>query len=337
MMDNVLISSKPAELLNQKVREKIDSRLFLVCNYIPTDAVVFNWDAKFYLGIQNLYKFAIDTSCIIPSLNSYVPITQKGSFSDFRDSINKVRMLRSVIDHNNNEKNGYFEQEQLEQYTTWIREVLKKNQIESEDDFKKLYQELEKLGNKIVSDLNRFIDLVSSDPDRNRIVSEWEDNILRWYSKKQNIYLGQLANIYLANAAAEFGSIRMIPKNGIRRKLDIWIENMLFDDFDRNIERFEYLLKECDKKCPKAVDSIEIKLSVCKKEREDFQKKIESQSKRFMNSSRSLYREYFFMNLVEQLRETMKHYTGGMLPQELLQEDIIRNFKAGSEDFKRQN
>ena len=58
-----VISAERAEQMNQLVRNRIDSHLFLTCNYVPTDVPAPSSSAKFYLGIQDLYKFTVDTSC----------------------------------------------------------------------------------------------------------------------------------------------------------------------------------------------------------------------------------------------------------------------------------
>lgn len=65
-----VISATQANQLNHLVRKEIDSRLFLTCNYTPTEVPALGNSAKFYLGIQDLYKFAVDTSFVIGNLDS---------------------------------------------------------------------------------------------------------------------------------------------------------------------------------------------------------------------------------------------------------------------------
>ena len=63
-MESMLFSNVPAEKLNQLVREKIADHLFLICHYNPYSNV-FAEDAKFIAGCLNLYKAAVDCSCVI--------------------------------------------------------------------------------------------------------------------------------------------------------------------------------------------------------------------------------------------------------------------------------
>ena len=75
-----VISAAQANQLNCLVRKEIDNRLFLTCNYTPTEVPVLGSSAKFYLGIQDLYKFTVDTSFIICNLNKYLPVDTEQSF-----------------------------------------------------------------------------------------------------------------------------------------------------------------------------------------------------------------------------------------------------------------
>ena len=122
-----VISAAQANHLNSLVRKKIDSRLFLTCNYSPTEVPALGSSAKFYLGIQDLYKFAVDTSCVIGSLKKYLPVDTEQSFiRGFQTQIDDIKNLRSVIDHSQSSYDGFFAREHLRCYDSIIQAALEK-------------------------------------------------------------------------------------------------------------------------------------------------------------------------------------------------------------------
>lgn len=316
-----VISVEQANALNKMVREKIDKALFLICNYAPTEAPAPHADAKFYLGIQDLYKFTVDTSCIIGNLCYYVPGDKKSMFSNFRKQIGDIKVLRTVIDHNiDSEYGGFFVREQLESYTNLLHTVLGKLQPEREDDFQLLYDNLETRAAHLLTDLESFINTVAISCDKEVIAENWKQAILDWYCKKQDIYMGQLADTYLANMATEGVVVESIRGYQLRQKLDGWIENALFADLDRKIESCDFIISEHPEYAARAVAEKE--------------KHLQVREQRCIQIGNLSCRDYFFKNLNRQLQETMRTYSGGLLPQELLQADIKRVFSGvGAEDF----
>lgn len=318
-MRDVLITVSQAEDLNRMVREKIDRRLFLTCNYAPTEAAALHADARFYLWIQDLYKFAVDASCIIGNLYYFVPADRKNLFARFRDQINDIRTLRAVIAHNNSKDAGFFTQQQLDAYKDLLCGALGKVQPETEEDFTLLCGWLEKRADRLLADLEEFVRVVAASCEREEIARRWETAILDWYSKKQDIYLGWLADVYLANTVAAGGMNRTHFYN-IRKKLDSWIENALFADLDRMMQSCDYIIKEYPASAERA-----------RAKKEEHRR---ARDRRRENMGNLSCRDYFFRNLPRQLQETLEDYTGGILPQELLKEDIRRRFSGvEAQDF----
>ena len=335
-MSSILVSAEPAEALNRRIREKIDPALFLTCNYAPTTGIAIHWDAKFYVGVQNLYKFAVDSTCVTPALYYFAPEAEKWRFSHFRDLVGVVKMLRAVLDHNNSQVNGFFEQNQLDEYRVWQQRELGKMQAETDQDFERLYRALEQLGEKLITQLTLFVDLVAESADKAAVVDHWKREILNWYCKKQDIYLGQLAVAYMANAAAAGANMNRITAYNIRPKLDRWIESALFADLDEKIRSCEYVIQVC----PAAARQAEEKKEAYRQESEARREEIQRIFSRRQGNGRSTAadcRDYFFMKLCPQLQATMENCGCGMLPQELLQEDINRHFaNVGAEDFSQE-
>ncbi len=326
-----VISAAQADWLNQLVRKEIDSRLFLTCNFSPTEVPALGNSAKFYLGIQDLYKFAVDTSFVISNLKKYLPSDTEPSFiKNFQTQINDIKDLRSVIDHSQSDCNGFFAREYLRHYNNIIHMALNKPKSkdatvvkaklrpETESDFELLYASLKNRADRLLEDLESFIDRVAASNEREEIIARWIAATIEWYSKKRIIYLGQLGDVYQARMAAA-------QKNGtsggyqLCRKLNYWIEQALFADIDKRIEACKFIINRFPEKAKMAEDKLA----------EHRQVRLERETQIGENG-----RDYFFRNLNQQLEETMNGYSGGLLPQELLLADIQRIFdKVHSHDF----
>ena len=336
-----VISAAQANHLNCLVRKKIDGRLFLTCNYTPTEVPALGSSAKFYLGIQDLYKFAVDTSCVIGSLEKYLPVDTEQSFiRGFRTQIDDIKTLRSVIDHSQSSYDGFFAREHLRCYDSIIQAALEKPKNkdetaakvklrpETESDFELLYASLKNRADRLLEDLESFIERVTTSGEREEITIRWIAATIEWYSKKQDIYLGQLGDVYQAKMADAQKSSRLWDRQRtvselhgyqLRRKLNRWIENALFADLDSMIQNCDYIIHNYPKQAKIAMDRRDKHL----------QARREREAQVGENS-----RDYFFKNLRQQLEDTMNEYSGGLLPQELLLADINRIFdKVPSQDF----
>lgn len=337
-----VISAERAEQMNQMVRNRIDSHLFLTCNYAPTEVPAPSSSAKFYLGIQDLYKFTVDTSCIISYLWKYAPPSLERNFvTNFRSQVNDIQALRAVIDHSQSEFDGFFAREYLRHYDSIVWTVLNKRRAkdkiklrpEDEKDFDLLYADLEDRAAKLLGDLESFIEQVAVSDQKADIVANWTEAILDWYSRKQDIYLGLLGNVYQAKMVQKQGTTNAgmstnlsefasgIQGFQMRGKLNRWIERALFADLDRQIAGCDFIINES--KNTKAINVAKAKKEECYQQRQDREELIGEDC-----------RGYFFKNLRQQLEDTMANYSGGLLPQELLQADIKRVFESvGSQDF----
>ena len=109
-MNTPVISAETANRLNRLVQTQIDSRLFLFCNYEPTHSYTISEDAQFLTAVQDLYKFAIDSSGILQYYYRYVPKADQYQFKPLSGILDKIKALRSVIDHNQSAANGMVEQ-----------------------------------------------------------------------------------------------------------------------------------------------------------------------------------------------------------------------------------
>ena len=189
-MESMLFSNIPAEKLNQQVREKIADHLFLICHYNPCSNI-FAEDAKFVVGCLNLYKAAVDSSCMIRRMEKVDWLS--GAFRVDACALHacmaKIQMLRAVWAHDQaKEMDDRAEQD----YCQWVRNILKKDYPESQEDYALLLHELELLGNRLYTVLETYIQHLASYQDHSRIIRKWEQETFRWYSKKTDIFRNQL-------------------------------------------------------------------------------------------------------------------------------------------------
>ena len=356
-MKSSVITAEENRALNDLVR-LIDPILFWTCNYEPTLSYSLSEDALFLTGIQDLYKFAIDTNCVLKGIafNSKYGICKnllndREAAERLRATINVIQTLRAVIDHNQSELNGRISASQIDAYVSWMRACIGKDQPTNQDDFQALNEELRAMGKTLVASSREAIRLIQEHQNRNEIVSKWIEQILRWYCSgtRQEHYRGQLSDYYIATACASQPNFNYdIDPVDLRFKVNGLIMRQTTSRFDaplrkleaerRDIERAsehpssqERALKE---KFPElydlAVENRSNRLVEINAEIEQ----IEAERSRFTASHRNLC-DYFFgqERLYGQLRETMRElqeegtaYT--LLPQDFLQLDIERNCRS---------
>lgn len=156
-MNTPVISAETANRLNRLVQTQIDSRLFLFCNYEPTHSYTISEDAQFLTAVQDLYKFAIDSSGILQYYYRYVPKADQYQFKLLSGILDKIKALRSVIDHNQSAANGMVEQNLIQICATWVERVLGKSEPNMMQDFTILTAELTQMGKDLVQFAENWI------------------------------------------------------------------------------------------------------------------------------------------------------------------------------------
>lgn len=196
-MDNdkhILYSCEESEKINQLIQTKIASHLFLTCNYAPSPYLVQSEDAKFVVGILNLYKFVIDGSIIdkIP----YIIDANMGIIfnkNEFKDKIDVVKALRTVYCHNESEISG--NDHDIKVVNAWMKQIPK-----TVDDYGVLNQQLQRLASDIIAVLYQFVEDASRVKQKAVLIENWENIISRFYQRPstKNILEGQLKKFYIA-------------------------------------------------------------------------------------------------------------------------------------------
>lgn len=325
-MQSILVSSEWANYLNRLVQDNLGKHLFLTCYYEPTIGTYLSWDAKYLIAVQNLYKFAMDSGCIIKDLYGMIPSAHKSEYQFLRESCATIDLLRAVVDHNQSAQNDFFDSERIYRYREWVFEVLQKEEASKTEDYQRMYEALEKLALTLCQMLEKAICYLGQSPQKDSIIDEWERKILAWYARKREIYLGQLASIYDSNVAA--GRKSEIRKKKqyqfqMRGKLDRWIERSylerLRDDIEKKKAVMPYVAKQSRDKCRRMIEEKEEQLASVEEA---------------INNRKGATNYLFDCCLKQDLQELMKSYTGSMLPSELLQADIQRRFdRITADDF----
>ena len=346
------IAPEDVKKLGELARE-ISPMLFWTCNYEPTESYSINEDAMFLDGIQDLYKFAIDTNCVLKSLvyspkNSiYDGLLSEEERKRMRSHIDTIQMLRSVIDHNQSELNGRYSAEYLDSYRRWIRTRLGSDQPTNNNDFAILCDALRDLGEALVSDCELILNRLKRMNNRQGIVDRWVDATIRWYctGTRQHYYKGQLADYYIAR------SLRLrphfldnTPQWRINGKVNSWIRAQVTYEYDRLVAERESIREHIDHPT-----SMELKVKSSHPEIYDAmqdQRRIEMKSistklvsiETDFDRLRAIHMDnkcsWFFdsQRLGNQLRSTIESLESNvesftLLPQSLLQIDVELNFK----------
>ena len=352
MSKRYAITLEDVKNLEDLARE-ISPIVFWTCNYEPTESYSINEDAMFLDGIQDLYKFAIDTNCVLRSLvynskNSiYDGLLGREERTRMRSHIDTIQMLRSVIDHNQSELNGRYSAESLDSYRMWIKTHLGSNQPTSNGDFSRLCDALEDLGTALMSDCEMILNRLRRMSNRQGIVDRWVDATIRWYctGTRQQYYKGQLADYYIARALRlrpQF--LDNTPQWQINSKVNRWIRAQVTYEYDRLMaektsiqEHIDHptamelrvksshpkIYDEMQAQRKQDIETISIKLGL-----------IETDFDRLRAKNADDKCSWFFdsRRLGNQLRSTIESLeTNGesfsLLPQSLLQLDAELNFK----------
>ncbi len=350
-----VITAETGRELNA-LTQSINPLLFWTCNYEPTLSYAINEDADFLAGIQDLYKFAIDTNCVLKGIAFNRPscicpdLLSDGESKDLRETIDLVQTLRSVIDHNQSNYDGKLSSSRLDDYISWIRSILGKSEPTCIEDFGKLNDALKEIGNTLVTSSRKIIKRLAKRPDINAIAERWIDTVLKWYCSgtRQELYRSQLSDYYLAKACACIPNFKEdINSVELRRAVNRWISLQAMGQFEVPLKKLEAERREIVNafESPSSQELVlrenyPKEFELVTENRNERLKEIDSETER-IKAERSAYQakcgnnkiDYFFNSerLNKQFQETLielqKEQAGQtLLPQDFLQFDIERIF-----------
>lgn len=185
-LPGILFANDRAEKLNEIVRTKIDSSLFLFLNYTPDIIKPYSYDGKYLMGVSNLYKLIKDTGWVLEKSGKI--LGSESVVRNLKSCINTIYALRAVQNHNI--WNDYNLPELYKAEKWWYQAGVISQRPVSEDDYQKALTGLEALGSSLIKEVEDFVDNVSklNSPKKEKAIEIWTDAIIGRYTKERNLF-----------------------------------------------------------------------------------------------------------------------------------------------------
>ena len=310
--------------VNKVVQEKISSHLFLTCNYAPSPYMIYGEDAKFVVGILNLYKYTIDGS-IIDKIPSMILIDMEGAFNkkEFGEKINLVKALRTMYCHNESDISG--NDDDVKRVDAWTGK-----RPQSVEDYIDLNRKLQTLASEIDDLIYKFVEAGSKCKQKTVLVSKWEETIASFYRRPstRNILQGQLKKFY----SARF-NIQDID-SGLNYKVAMCVKQYYIGELEVELEkareRCKILSAQSRRIVQPIVDAAETKLL---KRKSEILKRLGKSEKGMADLDKKpyMYLEYYLNELPQRIIDFMNstadtNVYGTLLPQDIVQYIVKQDF-----------
>lgn len=331
-MNNILFKKDGAEELNAQVQRLIAPYLFIICNYEPCVNWMSGEDAKFLIGINNLYRFCIDAgllNSILKLVKEMFPGKKNEELTkELRQDLKTVNTLRTYFVHNVSAENG---QDDIRLYSeTWLAKKTGSPDIKH-CDYSKAVDALENMAERIYCNSENLIKELGYCEDRKKVIEGWENLIIGFYSKKSGMKIleAQLCNAYLARCKNN----SMLGENNIEYGVTIWCRNYYFQKFQDEISTYEKAQKEyTDLLSKKEMLSIKCQIDEIKENRKKKEREIKSNLRRSNVNAENIfrYKNYYILEMSKRYRSfipKIKEEQLTLLPQELMQYIIEADFK----------
>lgn len=339
-----ILSAEYAKSVNDKIIERIDDKLFMICNYSPDTYPVFSEKEIFETSINDLYRFAFDSGFVLSKLEIIVKeadLHNQNIGGKLRKTVNRIRTLTERIKalriyktHNCDERNGFFSRIACQSFENAIGY----RKLTCEEDYIFLNTKLlQKIRDSMISDISEFIDNVAllDDEDKSNLTLQWKKEIIAYYCKSHNNhYVGQMIDMMsLQLSQSDFRKINSQNAFAIAKK---WIQNYYhqsvsschnkLEKHKKEMGEIELYLQsnECDEELKRVLLEEKEKSERTIQEITHKLPTVEKNDKLDNDEQFKL----FFDNLSDQLLDIIKtEQYQSMLPQDLLQKHISIYFK----------
>lgn len=321
-----------AEELNAQVQRLIAPYLFIICNYEPNVNWTSSEDAKFLIGVNNLYRFCIDAgllNSILKLVREMFPRKKSEKLTrELKQDLKTVNILRTYFVHNVSAENG---QDDIRLYSeTWLSEKAGFSATKSYD-YSKAVDALENMAERIYRNSEKLIEELGGCKDRKKVIEDWENMIIELYSKKSGMKIleAQLCNAYLARCKNN----NMLGENNIEYGVTIWCKNYYFQKIQDEISICEEVWKKyADSLSEEKMRLIKCKIDKGKKNMKQKEQEIKSNlQKNNVNAENMFrYKNYYILEMSKKYRSfipKIKEEQLTMLPQDLMQYIIEVDFK----------
>lgn len=221
-MVKILFDPQGANALNKLIQSKVAPHLFIVCNYHPDVFSMFSDDARFILGVLNLYKFSIDTSLINrlgqidKKLGGNVRRKYRNSLSELEKCLETVSYLRTFAAHNNDHN------DKIDKTEAWLIHIIHKKQFETIEDYSEALKELNRLGERIYNTVTEILNHMCKEYSKGELCEIFQDYILNFYSVMEENTNTSLFKEELRAAYRARSQTRGVIQD---RSLGLWCKN----------------------------------------------------------------------------------------------------------------
>lgn len=321
-MYNVAFSQNKIDEINSKVKKYIAPHLFVFCNYNPDSINTISIDARFILAVMNMYKLLVDASICSGVFKIADQNFIEYDKREIKDINQRIGMLRSVLGHNLDEKNG--NDEEKKKMEKWFRSVIKKDSPMTEQDYRIALEEIEKYGDTLCEALIEVIEKLSNSDKKEIVVDVWEKTIISFYKRpnSERIIEGQLCLAYQArfyNPSQKMG------------KYDVacWVKKRICHPEEQENESLKDLLKKLNygssayRKIKSKID--ENNISLC-----DKNKQVAELSRKDVDKIGVYdYLTYYVKEIIGKIElKINNNKVDSLLPQSIIQEIIKADFSV---------
>lgn len=339
MMRNIIYSSEKAEDINKHIISLISPELFMFYHYSTESFSVISTDAKFMMGVNNLYKLLHDSSCIVENMwyiltGNYK--TAKGDYSEFLNIKQTINDIRALMNHNNDKTPIGIKTKDT--YIKWCGKIIKKDEPETDDDYKKLLKEIEKYGEKIYKICMKFVCDVSKSTNKSDIIERWTSRIYDWYSKKRDIFYNELSLYFMSRCPSnEKNQFSNANKGQMIYRMKRWIRESYYHDMEAEIERLNQMREVYSSKIKNnnKRQAFNDKIDEEIEHQEDEIYRMEEAVREVFHKSNNYelkvddFTDYFFSRMVDDLKATIEFdETLNLSPESLMQKFIDERFKT---------
>lgn len=189
-------SPEYAEWINGVVKKEIGENLWLVCNFDFTPKTK-NIEASFMKKINEMYIFTHDVGLYKKLAHNLTQDKKEIA----RNILRNISRRRNVFDHNTSDDNGTLGDK--EWYLDWINTVIGCSDIETDEQWTKLYDCLCSEEAQLIKIYEDFIFECgkTNNEDKSELAKIWRNYILHWYrnASGRQAVLRQWGKLYCAN------------------------------------------------------------------------------------------------------------------------------------------
>lgn len=219
---------KDTKQINDEVKTKIASHLWMFCGYSDSIYPAISIDAKYIKAISDLYNVVIDSSLVTRLYGNIAPADWKylKDIGEIRETIN---MLRTVGGHTISLEN--VRQEVILKFRAWELKNCGTDNPTKDQEFEKLLDSLMKLETDCLNIVKHFLRDASAlnGVAKTKLIKDWEESSIEYYFKtvNSNMFENKLIEWYgisQTNGSSAVSTNKIVLWNAVSN----WIMNEIY-------------------------------------------------------------------------------------------------------------